>query len=277
MNTKVKSSCFMATWTSASWSDPVKLKEGFESIGMAGLEPLPLKPSPALKQALAEHFNGKKPLIRPLEDDRGFLVMNEKRGHENNDYTKICSVRGNADWTQLLFNPLVEGAQDIATIYDKRLRSVPGDNVGEALVKIVHNMNGTKLRKTGGFYSLSSRHEEKWLAIQKVIEGAATEGESKVYKISMEIDADSIRLVRDSIQDEIMQVSKNMLEEMLKGDIGERAMKNRLQYLDDLTNKVKEYEQIVGESLGHLAAALDNVKTASGLGAFQEMMRSQVA
>lgn len=276
--TYAKASGFFCFWTSASWSNPANLKAGFESIGLSGYEPMPMKPSPALREALCDHFRGKNVMVRPLKEDGGFILIDETRGESNNDYKKLFSVKlANEEGTRLAFDPAPpDEYQDIVNLYAKRLNSVPGHAVGSALVKIVASMRGTAIRKTGGMYWVNGKHADKWAGVQRVVEGAASEGDSRVYKVAFSLDADSIRAVKDAIQREILQESQSILDEMLKGDIGKRAMTARLEYLDELQAKVAEYESVVGESLKHLADALNNTKTASGLGAFQDMMRDQV-
>lgn len=276
--THIKTSGFIAFWTSASWSDPYRLKTGFESIDLKGFEPTPMKPAQALREALMDHFRAKTIMVRPLKSEGGFIAIDEKRGDSNNDYKKLFSVHVQGEeGERLSFDPLPEDAQEIAGKYSQRLNSIPGHSVGSALVKIVASMRGTAIRKTGGVYWINGSHAAKWSGVQRVVEASATHGESRIYMATMKVDAESIRVVKDAIQREILQESQSILDEMLKGDVGERAMKTRLEYLDELQAKVAEYESVVGESLKHLAEALDNAKTASGLGAFQEMMRGQTA
>lgn len=278
MNTNFKASNFIAFWRLASWSDPAKLKGGFHGIGLAGMEPLPLPPQQALKEALNEHFKKRNILVRNLKGNNGLVVFEELKGESTNEYQRVFSVRAMGERGESIdFNPLPSDYQDIVNLYAKRLASVPGDAVGSSLVRWVRSRNGVPLRDNGGFYSMSHVHADVYSQIQQIVEGAATEGHSRVYKASMLVDTDSIKIVRDAIQQEIHQESARMLKEMQDHDLGERAMKHRLDHLVSLQDKVKEYEGIIGQSLQHLAEALDNVKTATGLGAFQDMMRSMVA
>lgn len=274
----IKASGFQLFWTAASWSDPNHLKCGFHLLGLQGYEPSPMTPSPALREALCDYFRGKNVMIRPLKKEGGFLAIDESRGESNNEYKKLFSVNIQGETgTRLSFDPLPDNAHEIANLYAKRLNSVAGHAIGTSLVKIVNKLRGTAIRKTGGIYWLHHRHFDLLNKVRQVIEQSATFGQSIVYLPTLEVDAESIRVVKDAIQREILQESQAILNEMLKGDVGERAMKTRLAYLEELQAKVAEYESIVGESLKHLADALDNAKTASGLGAFQDMMRGQAA
>lgn len=277
MNTNFRASNFIAFWRLASWSDPAKLKNGFHSIGLAGFEPLPTPSPKALRESLNEHFKKRNILVRNLKGN-GLVVYEELKGEESNEYKRIFSVRV-IDGPSLQFNPLpdMQEAQNIANLYGKYLSSVDGDAVSSSLVRWVRSRNGVPLRDNGGFYSMSHVHAETYGQIQQIVEGAAVEGHSRIYKASMLVDADSVKIVRDAIQQEIFQESERMLKEMQDHDLGERAMKHRLEHLVSLQDKVTEYEGIIGQSLNHLAQALDNVKTATGLGAFQDMMRNEVA
>lgn len=276
--THVKTSGFIAFWTNASWSDPASLRIGFESINLKGFEPTPMKPAAALREALMDHFRGKTVMVRPLKKEGGFTVIDEDRGEHNNEYSKMFSVTVQGERGETLaFNPAPPAdVNDIVSLYAKRLNSIPGHAVGSALVKIVAHLRGTAIRKTGGVYWINHRHAAQWHGVQRVIEQSATHGESRVYMAEMKVDAESIRVVKDAIQREILQESQAMLDEMQGADIGERAMKTRLAHLAELQGKVIEYESVVGESLKHLSDALENAKIASGLGAFQDMMRGQV-
>lgn len=272
--THVKTAGFLGFWTVASFSDPLRLKEGFESIGMEA--PLPLQPSVALRESLVDHFRGNNVLVRPLDDEGGFLVLDETRGKDMNEYKKLFTVRVENEGKRLSFSPTPSDVDDIAKLYVKRRNSVPGHAIGSALVRVVKKLRGTTIRRTGGIYWLHQRHAPIWSTLQKVVQGSATFGQSEVYMATMKVDAESIRVVKDAIQREILGESQKLLDELTTGELGERAVESRLTMLKELKAKVEEYEGVVGDSLKHLTEALDNVMTASGVGAMHNLVREQL-
>ena len=92
------------------------------------------------------------------------------------------------------------------------------------------------------------------------------------YVISHDLDADSVVAVRDAIVHEVVTEGKRLMDEILTGDLGERAVKTRKAEAAELKRKVVRYEEILGVGLSDLKRALDDKfasEVESILGAFE--------
>jgi hypothetical protein len=63
-----------------------------------------------------------------------------------------------------------------------------------------------------------------------------------------------------------LQRTEKIREEILSGDLGEKAIENRVQEAKSLHEKVREYEAILGTGLEHLHLAADNAAVSVGAG-----------
>lgn len=215
-------------------------------------------------------------LVRSLKESGCFGVVEEERGEDANNYQQVLMAKlsGNT----LRFAPFDQTQADkIAACFNEMLGRVPGAAVGSALVSLVKANNGTTIRQTGGLYWLPHSRHAMWKAVAGAVEKAAAHGESRVYLATMEVNADSIRVVRDAIKTEVVKESERLLAEAVKGELGKKALEARLMYIQSLEAKVQEYEGIVGESLDDLRVALGKVTTALGMVAFDVLTPEEAA
>lgn len=265
----------MVFWTSASWSDQTKLKASLDAIGLGDYAPKPMALGVALKESLEEVMrNGTKNiLIRPLAGDNGFCVMQEQKGATANQYQQKLTARFDAPNNRILFNPYDQDlAAKIVQQFNEHRGYVSGSEVGSALVALVKKLSGTPIRRTGGLYWLPSRHADTWKQIAEAVESASVYGASEVYLATMEVNAESIRVVRDAIRREIVAESSKIEEEITSSALGKRALESRMQHLEALKIKVAEYEEIVGEALVDLRDTLDRCASSLGVAAFQQTL-----
>ena len=276
-NSSYASSGGFALWSLATWSDQAKLQSRFQAIGIGNYAPKPMAPSAVLREALEKVFGRKtenawaekKCLVRPLSEANGFCVLKEERGKERNLYPQVLMCKIDPETMVISFAPLDSNSAEVAREFNEHRKWVPGSQVGSSLVDLVKMLGGIAIRKSGGLYWLPARSFGQWRQIGEAVEACSAYGKSEVYLGTMEVNADSIRLVRDSIKTEILQESTKLMDEIAKGEPGEKAIKARLAYIDQLEAKVKEYEGIVGESMVDLREALNQCATAAGLAAFQ--------
>ena len=276
-NTTVSTGGAFCFWTCATWSDQKKLQTLFSSLGLGAYAPKPMAVNVVLREALEKvlgrktenAWTDKDVLIRPMANANSFCVMEEHKGKTENEYKQTLMCKIDTNTLKISFAPLDDRAAAVVSEFNEHRGYVSGSLVGSSLVALVKKMNGTTIRQTGGLYWLPSTHAAEWKSIGDAVEACSVYGTSRVYLASMEVNAESIRVVRDAIKAEILRESERLLDEIATGELGDKAIASRKEYLEQLEAKVKEYEGIVGESLVDLRDALSKCATAIGMAAFQ--------
>ena len=128
----VPSTSGIVFWTSATWSNWRKLKDGFEAIGYGDYTPKQITLTNALKGALEEVCGTRGTLIRPLDRADGFSVTKETRGKEENKYEQVLMAKLDLqdDPPKIRFNPFDERANKIVAAFNEYRDYVEGVEVG---------------------------------------------------------------------------------------------------------------------------------------------------
>ena len=258
VTTKVRTGC-VVFWTLAAFADRARLKGGWNAAGFAHAVPDERENVSVLRDALAEVFGGSRFLVRPLSARNGFTVVREVRGEDENTFATVLTAK--VFGSEL---PTIAGdqskSQEVLAAYARHAGRVTSQQVSAALVRILQELGGTRLRPSGSVYWLPGDQADAWRAVTQAVESAADGGTSVGYVISHELDADSVVAVRDAIVHEVVSEGKRLMDEILTGDLGERAIKTRKAEAAELRRKVVRYEEILGVGLSHLKKALDDVE-----------------
>jgi hypothetical protein len=193
----------------------------------------------------------------------GFVVVQEERGEHTNHYTPLFSAR--IDKTlHISFTPFHNDAQAIADAYNEGLGLLRASQVGSALVAIVENLGGIRLRPNGAVYWLPENRIDEWMAAARAVESAGAGRPSAVYILRHQMDADAVRAVRDAIVSDVQGQVASIHEEVLSGELGEKALETRRQQAEMLREKIALYEDLLGVGLSLLRAAVDQADQAAG-------------
>lgn len=271
---QVSGGTFWTFWTCATWTDHGKLKYEMDAIGLGEAVPARMTDGAALYESLKVVFPGngkgsaKDVLIRPLSELKGYAVVEEEKAKTKNEYKQLLMAR--IDNNQILLHPFdQEQASLIVQEFGKHKSCVGGSEVGSMLVRLAHKYQATTLRQTGGIYALPMKWSDIWRKLSHAVESSSSSGRSIVYLATMEVNADSVRVVRDAIRREMATESKKLLDKIASGTMGDQATESAKIRLIDMEKKVQEYEAIVGESLSDLRDALNSCAVGVGMAAFQ--------
>lgn len=258
-------------WTLSEWTGLIKLNERLTELGFGECTP-ERRPAPAaLKSSLEEVLGTKNTLIRPLKDRDGFTVVRERRGETENDYTHELSAkllyREDKSVDRIEFHGYHASNRVVTEVFNRHLGLLPANAVADCLVKIVARLQGTALRPRGGVYWIPNSQVSVWREVGQAVELCAEHKAHKLYTMRQLMDADAARAIRDSIEQELLTEARRIHEEVMSGELGERALESRRVLVEDLAEKAREYETIIGQSLSHLREALDKSLIAEAAGA----------
>jgi hypothetical protein len=252
-------------WSLAEWSDRDRLRAGLEPLGLAGLVPEPRPASACLKEALEEVLGGPRVLIRPLARRDGFAVVQEQRGEQSNVYTQdlIVRIEETNRGPSPSFSVADERAMKILDAYGRQLGFLHAGQVGNCLVKLVESLGGTRLRPGGAIYWLPGHQVEAWQQIAQQVEQAGQGRASAVYVLRHPMDAEAVRAVRDAVVAEVQAEATRLHQEVMTGELGERALEHRREVASELRKKVLLYEDLLDVGLAGLHQAVDRADQAA--------------
>jgi hypothetical protein len=253
-------------WTLAEWSSRNRLQEGFVAAGLDKFVPEPRPPAPALKAALEEVLGGPRMLVRPLARRDGFTVVLEDRGELANIYAQVLVARIEGDNGEVrpAFQPDTdERIPAVREAYRRHLGLLHTSQVSNSLVAILDALRGTRLRPSGGLYWLPERKLTDWQRAALAAEAAAEGKPSAVHILRHRMDADAVRAVRDAIVAEVLTEATRIQDEVVSGELGERALESRRAQLSQLREKIALYEDLLQVGLGGLYQAVDRTEQAA--------------
>lgn len=251
-------------WTLAPYSSRQELHSRLKAIGWEVFAPAQRNPSACLKDALEKVFRNPRVLVRPNHDRNGWCVVNESREPGMNRYTQELHAVVDDNHQVTYDQPHHEAVSGVSAAYRDYLGLLPAATVGGAMVKILKAMNAVTLRDSGGVYWLSGVDE--WKRVAEAVEGSARGGKSNVYLMRTAMDAEAAKAIRDSLAAEVLKEASLLHADISSGELGEKALENRVETCKALHTKVREYESILSTGLDHLHNAVAQVEKAMGKG-----------
>lgn len=250
-------------WNSASYLKLAELKTGLASIGFEKFAPSARTPSAALRDALEEVFPSKNHKVEKTLEPNSFEVIHVERGAKKNRYNHIATV-GIDTGAQVELVPFEQAlAERIVWAFNKHLGLVTAPAVTATLTSLIESFHGQALRKKGGLYWLPMKALADWRRIAEVVEAVPSfGGKTAVYLINHSLGSDEVRAVRDAIVREVDEESARIHQEVMSGDLGDRALETRLAQAEDLRKKITLYEELLHVGLGDLRETLEQAEEA---------------
>ncbi len=250
----------------AEWTVRSTLEAGLQRLGYLDHLPEARSNTACLRDALGEVFTERSVEIKPCEEAGTFEIIRIKKGKSRNSYDHLhtCSVD---DQRAITLSPFAADTADkIALEFNQQLGYLRAYAVTQCLTGILQSLGGTSLRPKGALYWVPPHQVEAWSHIAHAVDGSGHPKDNCVYVIRHQMDAGSLRAVRDGILREVFTRSKEIKEEVLSVDnpLGARGLAHRQEEAQNLREKVKLYEDLLNVGLGELTAALNEVETTIG-------------
>lgn len=251
-------------WTLPENTDRVGLASRLETIdvALAKYAPRPRTWNACLRDALEDMFT--KSIIRPLDKDEGWAVLSETRLRDEvqlvTTHAFAVDDDGNIDFRKGYGSYF---AQDIEESVKRFRQIVKPAQVAACLVQVINHLYGTPLRSHGGIYWMPDKALGVWDQVRAAVHESAVRGRAYVYKVTHSFDNDSLRAVRDAITAEATREAEEIMRDVDSGKLGERALRARAKEAERLIEKVKDYENILGQSLSVVRSIVEDVEIAA--------------
>ena len=260
----------IVTYTSVGeWTDLAKFAWLLEEAGFKAFIPDSRTHSACLKEALQELFPDSAYMVRALDKQDGFAVVEERRGKQENYYhTTLAAYLDPPGSMNIKMNPWDPNQSELlCEKFARQLGLLRPTQVTATMVKIIMSLGGTRLRPSGAVYWLPDTMVPQWEKASRACIESGYGKPNNVYLIRHQLDADAVRAVKDAITEEMMGASVRLADEIQGGELGERALNARSKECKELMRKIENYEDILNVGMGSLRESLDKVANAAAAAA----------
>lgn len=232
--------------------------------GLAHLIPPQRTEQALLHEALQTIFSGPTVLVRRLNVDGGYTVIEEHRGDQRNQYTTHCTCK----WTD---KGLDINAPDAVALERKIIDAMKDASdqvtalaVTQSLVKLVEHLGGIALRPGGAVYWVLNERLDDWAAAAPIYEQAAQEpGGTCVYIMKTIADPNAIDAVCDALATDTAKHIAALEQEIAEGTLGPSALRSRADDIKALRDRMGQYAGALGKGMEHIAKMIDDAETAN--------------
>lgn len=272
------------------WAGGVPKDAMFKALEDAGVpkEMWPNEPSDntCLKRAFDEVATGRRSLIRPLKKGLGWSLVIEDE--EQLDLEN--AVHGSAHNVELTGKVYMENHVMSLVLTPETHPMVPlvraefekqrelfqcsADLSVWMTQHVIPWCHGVAARDRGGFYYVPKPEGvERLRSVAAAVHGVSTRGGSrnrlesggKIYLIPSVQQDDLMEAILDAIIEEADKVCIDMQEKLVTGDLGRRALATQNDRAKQLENKLKKYENFLGQSLEDVTNRVGEVQAGIGM------------
>jgi hypothetical protein len=258
-------------WRLSGDTDGAKLREAWLNRGLDPMS-LPRMPSDVLALSRAVRTLRKpRRLVRPLKDS-GWAVVDETETtagtlhYETFMRVFLHEVAGSN--SQLFYDnpsgqhPPLPAEQammdDLDKAFANELVRLSQSDISNWLTKHVYANKAVTLRDTGGIYFVPKFTLADWQLVAAALREAS---QNQLFEIPAVKSDEAVDALLDALGREA-DATATKLEADLTGDLGQRALNNRVVECQDQMDKVTKYETLLGKNLDQLRGRLDNLKVA---------------
>lgn len=249
-------------WRLSSATDYDNLRVAWEAAGFPANElPAPPSDASALRRALEMFKEDAHTLIRSVpRKQAAFAVVDEEAGEDEClEYEVRFEVWIDYDASAIQFDRDVDDelAEKLVQRFEQERRTLHHGDVSSWLVKRAYAHAVVALRETGGVYFVPETQTERWAAFAKVIESV---GVGTVYQVpAMKTDKAVEAIMAAVIAEAGSEVAK--LEEELQDieSLGARSLKARAKAVATIGDKLRTYEELLGQKIGDLSQRLQEI------------------
>jgi hypothetical protein len=243
----------MTWWSLGQQTDPAILQNGLTQFGLPDYSPKPRSWPMSLKAALAEMFTKPEELIRPLKNRKrdGYTVVVEEKGVSQNTYTREVNASVDPESGRVQVTAGYADVTELQRLTNHFHRVLPSSSVSDMLTNIIHEqLGGISLKANGGLYFIPEDSIRRWQDIIMVVEAAAVEPTANdLSVVPLELNAMTLRDIKRSICREVESEAERLRKDIVENSLGTDALLNRAVRASQLRDRIRQYEQILGQAL----------------------------
>ena len=267
-NVSIKFNGALVLWSITGTAEGETVNTKLRELGLP--EAPTIDTQEALRLAMHKDSN-RRVMVRPLSQGVGYALVEEKDTGTEMEYQEVyraivvdgslvgmpgrkivsCSVGADSGLSN---NKLYQMLQ---ARFDSLYGRIDATRLGSCLTNAVRSMGGVAVRNRGGVYWLPEERLEGFSEVAQVVEEGARG--SSVFRVRTVADEQTVKLITASLDHEVGTEAARIQEELMGGELGERAIETRQRRLGELQSRVEEYEGMLGERMSSLKSRLEEV------------------
>jgi len=258
------------------------LRRALSNHGMVDLAPKASTIPAAMKEMMSGFIEASNLKVRgmPIEinplrhDVKGFDAVRRFPGDVTNRFEHLISVLFDEGTNRIRIvshnkayfsfggnESIIENK--MTEVFFQQLDWYPASMVSNCVSRVAQHMGGTLCRKAGGVWFLPQLAVNRFEPLADELEGCEGGVTITITKFDLKPGERSYRLVAESIKSEINEALTQM-EDTLKNIGRQRSngVASRTTALEEMAEKIKRYESILGQPLNDLRSAVAKVQAA---------------
>ena len=241
------------------------------------LEPadVPATPKPALALGRACHKQAKKrTLVRPLEGQRGYSIVNEDAKGDTLSYQQNLNVTLDAN-AQLVAAPADHDlAGTVKNAFDVALQCLDAEDISMMLRELCRKLSAISLRASGGFYFIPPQSVDAFTRASTAL--AAASG-CRCWQIPAMKTEGTVQAILNAVRAEAEGIIRE-LDDALDADVdGERALNSKVRRCQAAEQKVADYEALLGQRLEDIGSSLTHMRARITEAAMRKAAKAEAA
>jgi len=234
--------------------------------GFGGAAPDQVTNEKALRQAISRLTfdlgapSGKVWMIRGLKNlkQNGYEAKMETKDEIENTATqafraRIQNGRVDCDAVGIPSHRL----QNLQSMYEESKETVPGADVGAVITRVIRSFTqpmSISLRPMGGLYWVPDEHKRQFVDFCNDLESSCPG--NKVTPNEWRMNPKGLRAVKDNMVREMKSEAKELMEAVIGGRLGDKALENRMKRCVELQDEIELSEDILGDFAENLKNVL---------------------
>jgi hypothetical protein len=248
-------------WTLEGQCSLAELTTKFDELGLPS-DWLPSAPSPAqsLKRAIDSVRQPKQLLA--AHPSGGYAVYQQAEIDIDGDpeLRVVLHAYLNEEGAFCIRKTTNEELKDkLLDAYNRECTILAAQDISHWLINVLaKKLFALSLRDRGGVYFITSSAVERYSSLVSVL--SSLQASYKLYQIPAMKSKDAIAAIIDAITSETNKYSETVFSHLCEEKMGKRALETQLKESTNYLNKIKIYEEVVGENLDKLRAQLTNLQ-----------------
>lgn len=159
-----------------------------------------------------------------------------------------------------------DDAAKVTELFDRYQRELVQADVSPWLCRLVDKLSAVALRDTGGIYFVPRFELPTWERIVRALRAATAHTVSNVPAMRSE---EAVRAIADAVSVEAEAEFESIMRQLEDGELGERAIENRVELTRRIEGKVLRYEELLGEKLEKLHARAEELRASLSVAAIK--------
>lgn len=234
--------------------------------------PSPPSDTDALKRALMP-LRGPRTLIRTLPSG-GYAVVDETfedGEHGDPDYEVRFKVWIDYDVMEMKFEPAIDEGEveSITERFAASRRELDAVDLSSWLVRRAYKVDAVALRDTGGIYFVPEQRAADWSKFADIVHKLSG---SRVYEIPALKTTRAVEAIMSAVIAETQAGVEALAKKLDAGELSERGLKAQAKRCEELADKLRTYESLLGVKIGDMHGVLTQVD-----GRITEMLLAEMA